>query len=104
MPHGLSTVTDREQITNSVLSCKTKACLESFKRLCRKGQLDEAFHILESQGTHVRVPFVYCLLEGCIRERELTVGRKLHSLVTRCGLSTNAFFGEPLDPFVCFVW
>lgn len=69
------------------------------KKLYEDGQLDEAIQAAEDmhhEGFAASTDVLYSLLQGCIDNKDLTSGRRVHQLINNCGFVKNAFLGSHL--------
>lgn len=70
---------------------------EDWKKLCDMGRLDEAFRELDmeaARGAFISRDSLYCLLKGCIAQKDVLVGRHVHALSVKCGYQFNCFLGN----------
>ncbi|KAI5067652.1 hypothetical protein GOP47_0018180 [Adiantum capillus-veneris] len=68
-------------------------------RLCQEGRLLEAVQaveVSEREGLRISRNDLFCLLQGCIRQKDLAAAREVNSLIARRGFDINKFFGSHL--------
>lgn len=74
------------------------ASLEGLRKLCEKGQLDEALQALDSlkrQGCRI-ASIIASLLHGCMCKKDLLAARAVDGLMIRTGLGPHSFWGSHL--------
>lgn len=75
------------------------ATFESWKRLCDYGRLEEALQaldLMQKSGAWISTDVFGYLLQGCLKKRDLAIGRKVHCLIVRSGFESNSFLGSHL--------
>ncbi|KAJ7537183.1 hypothetical protein O6H91_12G101800 [Diphasiastrum complanatum] len=73
--------------------------LGNVSKLCQKGRLKEALHMVElmvRQNIQAPINTYVCLLKGCTRRKDLAEGKRVHALIVRTGLDSNSFLGNAL--------
>eukprot|EP00249_Psilotum_nudum_P006426 c19751_g2_i2 orf=441-1016(+) len=77
----------------------TLGSAEDLRKLCEDGWQDEVLHAMENmaqEGIPISSDIVHCLLKVCIKKKDLTVGRRVHSLMVSRGLDSIAVLGDHL--------
>ncbi|MCO5593150.1 hypothetical protein L7F22_047156 [Adiantum nelumboides] len=80
----------------SEVIAKPIGCLARF---CQEGRLLEALQameVIEKEGLRFTKNDLFSLLQGCIRQKDLAVGREVSSFIARRGFDLNTFFGSHL--------
>ncbi|KAI5076017.1 hypothetical protein GOP47_0008082 [Adiantum capillus-veneris] len=76
--------------------------LASVKRLHEDGQLNKAIQAAEElyrEECAASTDILYLLLQGCINNKDLTSGRRVHQLITDCGFVKNPFLVQAINVY-----
>ncbi|KAJ7296677.1 hypothetical protein O6H91_Y107200 [Diphasiastrum complanatum] len=67
--------------------------------LCGEERLEDVLQELDimfQRRQKISCNDLYVLLQSCIKQRNLAVGRRVHALIVKCGLESNTFLGNHL--------
>ncbi|KAJ7548401.1 hypothetical protein O6H91_07G010300 [Diphasiastrum complanatum] len=70
--------------------------LAKVRRSCEEGHLSNALQTVVQQPFRWRMEILLSLLQSCIQEKNLKLGRQVHALISRSGLNSNVLLGNHL--------
>eukprot|EP00250_Pteridium_aquilinum_P033945 c6721_g1_i1 orf=189-599(+) len=65
--------------------------LRSIRKLCETGQLEKALFALDMADQSISIGIFYHLLQACTAKKDVNHARKVHDLIIKHGLDSNAF-------------